>query len=104
MRISFWEALGMRFRRTPLGVMRRALALAEAEGHNVAVEDLEAHFLARGDPIKVLEGMTEAKRLGIDSSFQRLAAVDLMGWDPVAAAARAAEVGWDTYLREQRAG
>ena len=104
MKISFWEALGMRLRRTPVGLMRRALALAEAEGHDVALVDLEAHFLANGDPIRVLKGMTEASRLGIDPSFQRFAVVDLTGRDPVAAARRAAEVGWDTYLREQGAG
>jgi uncharacterized protein YqfA (UPF0365 family) len=77
MPLSLFQALKLRFHKTPVGPIRRALAAAERAGIAVTVEQLDMHSLAGGDVERLVATMIEARRSGKPHDFRIMAARDL---------------------------
>ncbi|MEM9553256.1 MAG: flotillin-like protein FloA [Acidobacteriota bacterium] len=73
--------IGMRFRRVqPKQVVEPRISAVKA-GLDLGIDDLESHYLAGGNVMKVVAALISADKAGIDLSFQRAAAIDLAGRD-----------------------
>lgn len=80
-KVSFFDLIGMRFRKVDYSmIVRQKIALVQA-GVKVDNRDLEAHFLARGNVPKVAAAVIAAHKAGIDLSWRIAAAIDLAGRD-----------------------
>jgi uncharacterized protein YqfA (UPF0365 family) len=80
-RVSFFDLIGMRFRKVdyPM-IVRQKIALVQA-GVKVDNRELEAHYLARGNVPKVAAAVIAAHKAGIDLPWRIAAAIDLAGRD-----------------------
>lgn len=78
-RISIWTLFTMRLRRVPPAHIILPLIKAVKAGLSVAVDKLEAHYLAGGNVDRVVNALIAAHRADIALSFERAAAIDLAG-------------------------
>jgi len=79
--VGLFTLVGMRLRRVPPGTIITARISAAKAGLSIPVDDLEAHFLAGGDVVKVVNAMISADKANIPMTFKRAAAIDLAGRD-----------------------
>ncbi len=80
-KISPFDLIGMRLRKVDLPlIVRQKIALVQA-GVQVENNDLEAHFLARGNVAKVAAAVIAAHKAGIDLPWRIASAIDLAGRD-----------------------
>lgn len=77
--------IGMKLRRVPPHRIVNPLIKAEKAGLPMAVNKLEAHFLAGGNVDRVINALIAAQRAGIPLEFERAAAIDLAGRDVLTA-------------------
>ncbi len=63
--VGLLTLIGMRLRRVPPGTVVNARISAVKAGLEVTTDDLEAHFLAGGDVVKVVNAMISADRANI---------------------------------------
>lgn len=77
--------VGMRLRRVPPATIVTARISAAKAGLPISVDDLEAHFLAGGDVLRVVQALISADKANIAMPFKRAAAIDLAGRDVLAA-------------------
>jgi len=61
-------------------IVRQKIALVQA-GVKVATQDMEAHYLARGNVPKTATAVIAAHKAGFDLDWRRAAAIDLAGRD-----------------------
>ncbi|MBL7115485.1 MAG: flotillin-like protein FloA [Kiritimatiellae bacterium] len=80
-RVSIWSLVGMKLRRVPPSLIVDARIRLVKAGMDLATDDLEAHYLAGGDIINVVNALIAADKANIDLSFQQAAAIDLAGRD-----------------------
>ena len=79
MRLSFLNLFGMRFRRVdPRDIVLPLIAATKA-GLQLNVNELEGHYLAGGNVVRVVNAMISADKANIPLPFQRAAAIDLAG-------------------------
>ncbi|HIE30524.1 TPA: UPF0365 family protein [Candidatus Poribacteria bacterium] len=77
----FKDLVGMRLRRvSPPAVINPQINATKA-GLNLNLEQLEAHYLARGNVSRVVNALIAADKAGIDLPFERATAIDLAGRD-----------------------
>jgi uncharacterized protein YqfA (UPF0365 family) len=85
--VSIWSLVGMSFRRVNSRLIVRGKIMAMQAGlggesdTGVSTRRLEAHYLAGGDVLKVIQSIIAAHRADIDLDFDRAAAIDLAGRD-----------------------
>ena len=85
--VSFRSLVGMGFRKVRPDVIVRVKIMARQAGLDVSrksgitTELLEAHYLAGGDVMRVINSIIAAQRANIDLDFDRAAAIDLAGRD-----------------------
>lgn len=80
--VSILNLVGMRLRKVPPNLIVEALIrLRKAGLSEVDTDALEAHFLAGGDVLNVVNALIAADKAGISLSFERAAAIDLAGRD-----------------------
>ncbi len=85
--VSMFSLIGMGFRKVRPDMIVKAKVMAKQAGLNVnrkdgiSTEQLEAHYLAGGDVMKVINSIIAAQRANIDLDFDRSAAIDLAGRD-----------------------
>ncbi len=80
--VSFGTLVGMKLRRVPPHLIVEALIRLKKAGlQEVDTSALEAHFLAGGDVLSVVNALIAADKAGIALNFQRAAAIDLAGRD-----------------------
>ena len=85
--ISMMSLIGMHFRQVRPSVIVSAKIMAAQAGLNIdrksgiSTSRLEAHYLAGGDVMRVINAIIAAQRAGIDLDFDRAAAIDLAGRD-----------------------
>ena len=79
--ISLLNLLGMKLRNVPPTLIVDARIRAVKAGLPLGTDQLEAHFLAGGDVINVVQALIAADKANIELSFQRAAAIDLAGRD-----------------------
>jgi uncharacterized protein YqfA (UPF0365 family) len=83
--VGLFTLIGMRLRRVPPGTVVTARISAVKAGLDISVNDLEAHFLAGGNIVNVVNAMISADKANIVMPFKRAAAIDLAGRDVLAA-------------------
>jgi uncharacterized protein YqfA (UPF0365 family) len=85
--VSMLSLIGMHFRQVRASVIVSAKIMAAQAGLNIdrrngiSTSRLEAHYLAGGDVMRVVNAIIAAERANIDLDFDRAAAIDLAGRD-----------------------
>jgi uncharacterized protein YqfA (UPF0365 family) len=79
--VGLFTLIAMRLRRVPPGVVVTARISAVKAGLDISVNDLEAHYLAGGNVVRVVNAMISADKANIVMPFKRAAAIDLAGRD-----------------------
>jgi uncharacterized protein YqfA (UPF0365 family) len=80
-KIGIFDLVGMKLRNVDYGmIVRQKIALVQA-GVRVTTEDLESHFLARGNVPKTSTAVISAHKAGFDLPWKTAAAIDLAGRD-----------------------
>src|ERR687898_2986315 len=77
--VGLLTLIGMRLRRVPPGTVVTARISAVKAGLNIPLNDLEAHFLAGGNVVRLVNAMISARKANIPLPFKRAAAIDLAG-------------------------
>ncbi len=80
-KVSLGSLVGMKLRRVPPDLIVDARIRLTKAGLVVSTDELEAHYLAGGNVINVVQALIAADKANIDLSFQRAAAIDLAGRD-----------------------
>ena len=76
----------MRFRKVPPHLIVRSLVLASKAGiKGITTDQLETHFLARGNLVAVIKALIVADKANIKLDFKHATAIDLAGRDVLAA-------------------
>jgi uncharacterized protein YqfA (UPF0365 family) len=83
--VSLLPLFMMRFRKVPPHIIITARIIAKKAGIDLSSDRLEAHYLAGGHVMKVVNALVAANKAGIDLSFDRACAIDLAGRDVFAA-------------------
>ena len=80
-RISIWDLVGMKLRNVdyPM-IVRQKIALVQA-GVKVSTQEMEAHYLSRGNVPKTATAVIAAHKAGMDLPWRTAAAIDLAGRD-----------------------
>lgn len=86
-RVSMSSLVGMYFRQVRAPIIVNAKIMAAQAGLDITSKNgittprLEAHYLAGGNVMSVIQAIIAAQRAGIDLDFDRAAAIDLAGRD-----------------------
>lgn len=86
-RVSMFSLIGMYFRQVRAPIVVRAKIMAAQAGldissrNGILTQRLEAHFLAGGNVMNIIQAIIAAQRAGIDLDFDQAAAIDLAGRD-----------------------
>ena len=79
--VGLLTLIGMRLRRVPPGTVVTARISAVKAGLDISINDLEAHYLAGGNVVRVVNALISADKANILMPFKRAAAIDLAGRD-----------------------
>ena len=78
-RVSILQLIGMKLRRVPPTLIVDARIRMTKAGLILSTDLLEAHYLAGGDVINVVNALIAADKANIDLNFQKATAIDLAG-------------------------
>src|SRR5205085_6465399 len=80
-KISIWDLVGMKLHTVdyPM-IVRQKIALVQA-GVKVSTQEMEAHYLSRGNVPKTATAVIAAHKAGMDLPWRTAAAIDLAGRD-----------------------
>ncbi|MDP2302635.1 MAG: flotillin-like protein FloA [Ignavibacteria bacterium] len=77
----FRDLIGMRLRKVPPHIIVRSMITATKAGIKLDIGKLEAHYLAGGNVMKVINALVSADKANIGLTFERATAIDLAGRD-----------------------
>jgi uncharacterized protein YqfA (UPF0365 family) len=77
--VGLFTLVGMRLRRIPPNTVVTARISAVKAGLDISINDLEAHYLAGGNVVRLVNAMISADKANIPLPFKRAAAIDLAG-------------------------
>jgi len=77
--VSLMTMVAMKLRRVPPEIIVNARIAAVKAGIDLGVDELESHYLAKGDVNSVVSALISADKADMDLTFQRAAAIDLAG-------------------------
>ena len=80
-RISLIQLVFMRWRKVPPQLIVRSMISATKAGLTVNRDELEAHFLAGGNVVSVVNSLISADKANIELGFKVATAIDLAGRD-----------------------
>ena len=80
-RISLIQLVFMRWRKVPPSVIVKAMINSSKAGLSLSRDQLEAHFLAGGNVINVVNALISADKANIGLDFNSATAIDLAGRD-----------------------
>jgi uncharacterized protein YqfA (UPF0365 family) len=80
-RVSVTALVGMKLRRVPPTLIVDARIRLIKAGLSLSTDMLEAHYLAGGDVINVVNGLIAADKASIELDFKKAAAINLAGRD-----------------------
>ena len=69
----------MRFRKVPPKLIVDCNIMATKTGIKISIDELESHFLAGGNVLRVIQALIAADKANIPLPFKRAAAIDLAG-------------------------
>lgn len=75
------DLVGMRLRKVPPVIIVRSMITATKAGITIDQAKLEAHYLAGGNVIKVINALISADKANLGLTFERATAIDLAGRD-----------------------
>ena len=78
-KISLIQLILMRWRKVPPGVIVMAMITGTKAGLKLNANELEAHYLAKGNVPKVVNALISADKANISLDFKMAAAIDLAG-------------------------
>jgi uncharacterized protein YqfA (UPF0365 family) len=80
--IKLSSLIGMKFlRKVPVTLIARSRIQAVRAGLDISSDQLEGHYLARGNVINVVQALIAADKAKIELDFDQAAAIDLAGRD-----------------------
>src|SRR5215212_1432675 len=78
-KIGIWDLVGMKLRNVDyVMIVKQKIALVQS-GVRVTTQELEAHYLSRGDVPRTTAAVIAAHKAGIDLPWNIAAAIDLAG-------------------------
>jgi uncharacterized protein YqfA (UPF0365 family) len=80
-RVGLLNIIFMRFRKVPPKMIVEAKIMAVKAGIEITTDNLESHFLAGGNVLRVVQSLIAADKANIELDFNRAAAIDLAGRD-----------------------
>lgn len=80
-KMSLLQLVLMRWRKVPPGTIVMAMITGTKAGLKLDPNELEAHYLAKGNVPKVVNALISADKANIDLNFKMAAAIDLAGRD-----------------------
>ncbi len=80
-RISLLQLVLMRWRKVPPGTIVMAMVTGTKAGLELNANELEAHYLAKGNVPNVVNALISADKANISQNFKMAAAIDLAGRD-----------------------
>jgi uncharacterized protein YqfA (UPF0365 family) len=78
-RVGLIAIVFMRFRKVPPKLIVNVKIMAVKAGLDISTNDLESHFLAGGDVMRVAQALIAADKASIELNFNRAVAIDLAG-------------------------
>jgi len=75
--VGFTELIAMRLRQVPYGAVVDGRITAKKAGIDIAIDDIEAHFLAGGNVLQTIQALIAAQKAGITLDWNRACAIDL---------------------------
>jgi uncharacterized protein YqfA (UPF0365 family) len=78
-RVGLVSIIFMRFRKVPPKLIVESKIMAVKAGLNISTDNLESHYLARGNVLRVVQALIAADKANIELNFNRAAAIDLAG-------------------------
>ncbi|MDR2694247.1 MAG: flotillin-like protein FloA [Chitinispirillales bacterium] len=79
--VGLLSIIFMRLRKVPPQAMVEAKITAVKAGIDLTIDDLESHYLAGGNVLRVVQALIAADKANIPLPFKRAAAIDLAGRD-----------------------
>jgi len=78
-RVNLLSIVFMRFRKVPPKLIVEGKIMAVKAGLTISTNDLESHFLAGGNVMRVVQALIAADKANIELNFNRAVAIDLAG-------------------------
>ena len=78
-KVGLLNIIFMRFRKVPPKMIVEAKIMAVKAGIEISTDNLESHFLAGGNVLRVVQSLIAADKANIELDFNRAAAIDLAG-------------------------
>jgi uncharacterized protein YqfA (UPF0365 family) len=78
-RIGLLQLVLMRWRKVPPSVIVNAMITGTKAGLTLNANELEAHYMAKGNVVNVVNALISADKAGIDLDFKKATAIDLAG-------------------------
>lgn len=78
-RVGLFNIVFMRFRKVPPKLIVESKIMAIKAGISISSDDLESHFLAGGNVMRVVQALIAADKANIPLPFKRACAIDLAG-------------------------
>ena len=78
-RVGLLNIIFMRFRKVPPKLIVESKIMAVKAGLAISSNDLESHYLAGGNVMRVVQALIAADKANIELNFNRAAAIDLAG-------------------------
>jgi uncharacterized protein YqfA (UPF0365 family) len=79
--ISMGRLVGMRLRKIKIAMIVEAYITGKKAGLNIDITELETHYMAKGDVIKVINALISAHSANIELKTRTAMAIDLAGRD-----------------------
>ena len=79
--VTYWSLIGMWLRRVNPSVIVDSRIMAVKAGLNISTDELETHYLAGGNVVRVVQALIAANKANIDLNWKRATAIDLAGRD-----------------------
>lgn len=80
-KVSIFSLFAMRLRKVDPYTIVRCMIRSQKAGLALTSDQLETHYLAKGNIDRVIDALIAANRAGIDLTFKRACAIDLAGRD-----------------------
>src|SRR5690606_32418424 len=81
-KVSLVKLIFMRFRKVPPGLIVQSMILATKAGiKDITTDQLETHYLARGNLKSVVKALVVADKANLDLNYKQATAIDLAGRD-----------------------
>jgi uncharacterized protein YqfA (UPF0365 family) len=79
--VGWLQLVGMSLRKVNPTVIVDSRIMAVKAGLNISTNELETHYLASGNVLRVVQALIAANKANIDLTFQQATAIDLAGRD-----------------------